>query len=72
MLGFRKIAYKWNSLEYFYPWLREGGVIVSDDYAHLQWPGARKALDEYCDSRGVPVLCLTTGQGVIIKRGNPL
>jgi O-methyltransferase len=58
-----------DSLEYFYPRLCEGGVIVCDDYAHLQWPGARKALDEYCKPKGVPVLCLTTGQGVIIKRG---
>ncbi|MGE0351081.1 TylF/MycF/NovP-related O-methyltransferase [Hydrogenophaga sp.] len=57
-----------DSLEYFYPRLREGGVIVCDDYAHLQWPGARRALDEYCDPKGITVLCLTTGQGVIIKR----
>lgn len=57
-----------DSLEYFYPRLCEGGVIVCDDYAHLQWPGARKALDEYCDPKGIPVLSLTTGQGVIIKR----
>ncbi|MBL0919587.1 MAG: class I SAM-dependent methyltransferase [Hydrogenophaga sp.] len=60
-----------DSLEYFYPRLREGGVIVCDDYAHLQWPGARRALDEYCDPRGITVLCLTTGQGVIIKRSHP-
>ncbi len=60
-----------DSLEYFYPRLREGGVIVCDDYAHLQWPGARKAFDEYCEPRGIPVLCLTTGQAVIIKRGKP-
>lgn len=57
-----------DSLEYFYPRLCEGGVIVCDDYAHLQWPGARKALDEYCDPKGITVLSLTTGQGVIIKR----
>jgi len=56
-----------DSLEYFYPRLCEGGVIVCDDYAHLQWPGARRALDEYCDPKGIPVLSLTTGQGVIIK-----
>lgn len=56
-----------DSLEYFYPRLCEGGVIVCDDYAHLQWPGAKKALDEYCNPRGITVLCLTTGQGVIIK-----
>jgi O-methyltransferase len=58
-----------SSLEYFYPRLNPGGVIVCDDYAHLHWPGARKALDEYCQPRGIPVLGLTTGQGVIIKRG---
>ena len=57
-----------DSLEYFYPRLHEGGVIVCDDYAHLQWPGARKALDEYCDPKGIPILRLTTGQGVIIRR----
>jgi hypothetical protein len=60
-----------DSLEYFYPRLREGGVIVCDDYAHLQWPGARKALDEYCDPKGIPILRLTTGQGVIVRRGVP-
>jgi len=60
-----------DSLEYFYPRLCEGGVIVCDDYAHLHWPGATKALDEYCNPRGIPVLNMTTGQGVIIKRGKP-
>jgi hypothetical protein len=58
------------SLQYFYPRLAAGGVVVCDDYGHLHWPGARKALDEYCVPRGIPVLALTTGQGVIVKRGS--
>lgn len=37
----------------------------------LQCPGARKTLDEYCDPKGILVLCLTTGPGVIIKREKP-
>lgn len=34
-----------DSLDYFYPRLVAGGMIVSDDYG---WPGARKAIDEFC------------------------
>jgi hypothetical protein len=45
-------------------------VARSYGYARLRWPDARKSLDECCDSKGTPVLCLTTGCGVFIKRGN--
>lgn len=34
-----------ESLEYFYPRLAVGGIIASDDY---NWPGARRALEEFC------------------------
>jgi hypothetical protein len=34
-----------DSLEYFYPKVVPGGIMVCDDYA---WPGARKAVEEYC------------------------
>jgi O-methyltransferase len=33
-----------DSLDYFYPRLVPGGMIVCDDYG---WPGARKAIEEF-------------------------
>jgi O-methyltransferase len=34
-----------HELEYLYPRLASGGVLIIDDYGH--WDGARKAVDEY-------------------------
>ncbi|MBH32211.1 MAG: hypothetical protein CMD90_01000 [Gammaproteobacteria bacterium] len=36
-----------DSLKFFYPRLKEGGVIICDDYNSREFPGARKAWDEY-------------------------
>lgn len=37
-------------LELFYPRLKSGGVIMVHDYISTQFPGVRKAVDEFCDS----------------------
>jgi O-methyltransferase len=37
-----------HELEYLYPRLARGGVLIVDDYGY--WRGARKATDEYLDS----------------------
>lgn len=39
-----------GALDYFYPRLVPGGMILSDDYG---WPGSRKAFDEFAAQRGV-------------------
>jgi hypothetical protein len=53
--------------EYFWDKLVCGGIIVLDDYGwkghHLQ----KNAFDEFALKRGVMVLSLPTGQGLIIK-----
>jgi len=36
-----------DSLEFFYPRLKKGGVIVLDDYGYTQFPGAKKCVDEF-------------------------
>lgn len=56
-----------GAIEYFFPRLVLGGIIVCDDYGFLHWPGAKRAIDEYCLPRGIPVIPLTTGQCVVIK-----
>ena len=57
-----------GSLEYFYPRLVPGGLLVSDDYGSLHWPGAKKAVDEFCAAYGAPLLTVSTGQAIIWKR----
>ena len=53
-----------ESLEYFYPRLAAGGVLVSDDYG---WPGARMAIDEFCAERSVKLAVTDYQQAVLIK-----
>ena len=36
-----------ESLKFFYPRLKKGGIIVCDDYNFTDFPGAKKAWDEY-------------------------
>jgi hypothetical protein len=57
-----------DSLEFFFPRLVDGGVIVMDDYGFETCPGATRAAHELAASHGVGVLHLATGQGVILKR----
>ena len=58
-----------GAVEYFYPRMVKGGVIVIDEYGFPRWPGARKAIDEYChDHDLITPISLTTGNGALIKR----
>ena len=58
-----------QSLEFFYPRLVSNGVIVMDDYGYYTCPGAYRAANEYAASVGEKIIHLTTGQGIIIRRG---
>lgn len=40
-----------DSFRYFWPLLVPGGVVVCDDY---NWPGAKRAVEEFCAEAGVP------------------
>ncbi len=39
-------AYK-TSLERLVPFVSEGGLVLFDEYEEKEWPGARKAIDEF-------------------------
>ncbi len=56
-----------DSLEFFYPKMVKGGVIVLDDYKSKHWPGVKKAIDEFVEGKNISVLQCTTNQAVIIK-----
>jgi len=53
-----------GALEYFYPRLVPGGVMLTDDYG---WPGARQAFDEFCARQDLRVEELPTEQAVLRK-----
>lgn len=56
-----------ESLEFFWPRLSPGGMIVCDDYGFETCPGARKAMDDFFKKNNQSVIHLTTGQGIVIK-----
>ncbi len=55
-------------LEYFYPRLAAGGVIICDDYGAPLLPGAHRAWDEYCAEHDLAYIVLDTGQSVIMRQ----
>lgn len=60
-----------SCLEYFYPRLVCGGVLVVDDYGPWptgEWPGCRIAVHEFCAELCVAFAALDTGNVVIVKR----
>jgi hypothetical protein len=47
-----------HELEHLVPLIEPGGVLQIDDYGH--WEGARRAVDEYLDRTGLPLLLART------------
>ncbi len=43
-----------HEMQYLFPRLVDGGVLVIDDYGH--WEGARRAVDEYFDANGIGMM----------------
>lgn len=54
-----------GALEYFVPRLAAGGVLVVDDYGSLQFPGARRAVEEHSSLHRVAFVGLSSGQAVL-------
>ena len=57
-------------LQYFYPRLSDGGIIINDDYISPMLPGAGRAWDQYCDENGLAFAALDSGQAILIKPGS--
>jgi O-methyltransferase len=57
-----------DGLEFFFPRLEKGGAIVIDDYNFSQFPGARKAVDQFLiDKPQVFFYAVPTGGAFLIK-----
>lgn len=56
------------SLEYFYPRLVPGGILLCDDYGYETCPGQKRAVDDFMRQHPEPVIHSPTGQAFILKR----
>ena len=56
-----------DALNYFYPRVSAGGVIVSDDYS---WPGAQTAIKEFCGDHRVTLAVNSVGQAIVRKQAD--
>jgi len=53
--------------EYFWPKMAPGALILLDDYAYDGYSEQKHAFDRFAADRGIEVLALPTGQGLISK-----
>jgi hypothetical protein len=53
--------------QFIWPRLVPGGIILLDDYAYVGYRSQKLAMDAFAVSKGVEVLSLPTGQGLIVK-----
>jgi hypothetical protein len=56
-----------DCLEFFWPRLSPGGVMVLDDYGHPNTTGAKKACDEFFTDKKEKPIALQKGQAFAIK-----
>lgn len=56
-----------SCIEFFYPRMVPGGIILNDDYGSVECPGARKAMDDFMADKPEKIILLPTTQGMIIK-----
>ena len=59
-----------DSIEFFWPRLVSGGVLLLDDHGVVSCPGARKAAVEFFAKTGDPIIELPTGQAIVWKRAD--
>lgn len=55
------------AIEFFWPKLETGAIVVLDDYGLNGHINQKIAMDEFARSKGIKILTLPTGQGLIVK-----
>ena len=55
------------ALDYFWDKLSKGGMIILDDYAYVTCDLQYEAHNNWAKGKGIKILTLPTGQGLIIK-----
>jgi O-methyltransferase len=57
-----------DSIEFFYPRINSGGILVCDDYGFSTCPGARRAVDEFLSTKPEKILEMPCGNAFLIRR----
>lgn len=57
----------YESFQFFYSRLNEGGIIICDDYGLSTCPGATKSIDDFLEDKKEKMISLADGAGFIIK-----
>ena len=55
-------------LEYFYPRMVSGGVLVMHDYMSLYWRGVEQAIDEFLVDKPERLVCIPDKSGTVVVR----
>jgi O-methyltransferase len=55
-------------LEYFYPKMSKGGLILLHDYGSMHWPGATRAIDEFFADKSESVIVMPDKSGTVAIR----
>lgn len=58
----------YDSINFFYPRMVRGGMLICDDYGSSNYPGARQAMDEYFEDKIETPIELPQGQAFIVKQ----
>ena len=60
-----------EALKFFWPRMDIGGIIFVHDYSSGHWPGATRAVDEFCEVTGVSGVLLPdlAGSYVLVRQG---
>jgi len=53
--------------EYFWDKMVSGAAMILDDYGWMGQAVQKRAFDDFAGRKNVPLLCLPTGQGIIMK-----
>ncbi len=56
-----------EAMDFFWDRLAPGAIVLLDDYAYNGYRSQKVGMDEFALRRGVAVLSLPTGQGLLIK-----
>jgi O-methyltransferase len=61
----------YQGLKFFWPRMRAGGMIFVHDYSSGYWPGATRAVDEFCAQNGIAGCLLPDLAGTfVLARGH--
>jgi hypothetical protein len=63
----------YDALRFFWPRMTPGGMIFVHDYSSGHWPGATRAVDQFCAESGVRGMLLPdlAGSYVLVRQGRP-